>query len=159
MVDPEALDAELLNSTVALPVRTLLTELRAKLVGEGRDLIFSSDDDRREIASEHEELLSDMVVLKALSVAKEIERKFDSWKAMVRSSLVSGWPSALKPELGGPLFIEEWLFETVDNFEGFDPTEFVDHIEAIAIKQAKIHNLDLDKALELLSSVEDKKRR
>jgi hypothetical protein len=46
-----------------------------------------------------------------------------------------------------------------NNSKDYDPTTIVDVVERIAIKQAKIHNLSVDKALELLDGVSEHRRK
>jgi len=46
-----------------------------------------------------------------------------------------------------------------NNSKNYDPTVIVDYIETIAIKQAKIHNLSVDKALKLLDEVSEYRRK
>jgi len=70
-----------LDSPVSLPTQQLLVSLKgfAGQLYDGREAGFnlSQSDEREELAEENELLLSDMIVLHALSESKLIERNFE----------------------------------------------------------------------------------
>ena len=50
--------------------------------------------------------------------------------------------------------------DVINNYsKNYDPTTIVDHIDRIANKQAKIHHLSVNQALELLDEVLEHRRR
>lgn len=154
-VNPEKEEMDLLEEEVSLPSQSLLKLSKGMLNQDGTKFLLPKSELRSELAEENLELLSDMIVLHCLSLSKEIERKFESWKHLNKNFLFGSWNLTSKEDI----FLDEFIFDLVDNFEGFDPSDLVDEVETIAIKQAKIHHLDVYQALDLFERIDNIKRR
>lgn len=154
-----------LDSPVRLPIQSLLVTLKGfskELAGLEENAEFSLPrmKDREDLAEESELLLSDMIVLNALSQSKLIETNFEQWIAALGPKIFGSWDIKSLIKKGLIDSPSEWLLEILNNHgKDYDPTTIVDHIERIAIKQAKIHNLDVDAALQLLDKVDQYRRR
>ena len=154
-----------LDSPVSLPTKQLLVNLKgfAGQLYDGREAKFnlSRIEDREDLAEENELLLSDMVVLHALSEAMLNERSFEQWQNALDNSLFGSFPITQELKRDDCLINPgEWLMDVINNYsKNYDPTTIVDHIDRIANKQAKIHHLSVDKALELLDEVLEHRRR
>lgn len=155
LIDPRWDEVDLLETVVSLPTQSLLKNFKEMLNKDNAAFSLPKSDDRSDLAEENELLLSDMIVLEALSQSKKLERMFESWKCETKYSLFGSWKSSLNKT---DLFAEEWLYEVIDNYTSFDPSDLVDEVERIAIKQAKVHNLSVEEALVLLDKVESKVR-
>lgn len=146
-VDPESLEWE----SPTLPYQGLLTYCKGML-NEVPSPSISHSETRKEVGAEMMEILADYIILAALDEAKKIERNIDSWKASAKTPIFGSWKTLLNNDVlaANCIFPEEWLFEVLDNHTGFDPTEYVDEIHKIAIRQAKIHDKSVEEALSIL---------
>jgi len=151
-VDPEELDWE---TQISLPFQGLLNLSRGILNDVNPLPRISHEDVRLEVGQELTEILSDYILLDALSIAKKLERNFEAWKGSTRTVLVSNWEKLLTKEVleSECIFLDEFIFDTVDNFRSFDPSEEVDRIEKLAIQQAKWHTLSIEEALIVLEKL------
>jgi hypothetical protein len=78
LVNPDEEEFDFDENKVELPYQSLLSGLRGMITEEKTTLSLSHPDVRDEIGEELSELLADYVILHALTVAKDIEHKFES---------------------------------------------------------------------------------
>jgi hypothetical protein len=155
-----------LDSPVSLPTQSILVNLKglAKSLETGETFEYSLPNkmEREDLAEENELLLSDMIILHALSTAKLIEANFVQWEQSLSTKLFGSFSSIVKDLIKEDKISfdpKEFLMELLNNYGcKYDPATVVDDIERIAIKQAKIHNNSIDQALLILEDVENLRR-
>jgi len=152
VINPMWEDEPLLEQKINLPYQSLITLLRKMLNDPEIPFEIPKSEEREGLAEENEEILADTIVLTTLDKAKTLEELYYSYKASVDSvGILGSWIIKDRDILWNQ---SDVLFDIIDNFEGFDPSELVDDIEKVAIRQAKIHHLSIEKALLLHDKVD-----